>query len=377
MSNEPWKGWIPGVLSKKQLKILVKSNCITNVRYPNKACKESSIDLYLTDQGYIMNKGSVKPSGNKYIEEVLDKKLAKSLPTEKGGIKLKPKTTYLFKLRENISGLKKSGIYGQATAKSTIGRVDVLARLIVDGMDCYEGFDPDGLKKSSGEMYIEITPMTFWVKVKKDIPLSQLRLFYGDPKNVEIKGKELYETVFNCENQDGSLSVDLSKTKIGESDEEACAFCTIENDSVEPIKLWEEEEEKKPDPKDYWEPKSPDELDRLKIEKNAFYIMRSKERISMPEGVAVYCRATDETIGEMRIHYAGFVHPYFGKKRKDKKIGTPLIFEIRGHDVDVSLRNGEKMAILTFYRMSKDDTQQDNAYTNQELQLSKIFKEWI
>lgn len=29
-------------------------------------------------------------------------------------------------------------------------------------------------------------------------------------------------------------------------------------------------------------------------------------------GVAVYCRPSDETIGEMRIHYAGFVHPGFG-----------------------------------------------------------------
>lgn len=380
MSNEPWKGWIPGVLSNLQMEKLCEEGYITSIKKTENVFKigSSSIDLHLTDEGYEMFQGSVKPFGDRYKFHVTRDELAKKLsPNENEEFVLEEKKTYLFKLCERLEGLKEASIHGQATAKSTIGRIDVLARLIVDGMDCYECFDPEGLQKGSGDMYLEITPMTFPVKVKKDIPLSQLRLFYGDPKNVEIKGEELYETVFNRKKEDGSLSVDLSKTKIGESNEEACAFCTIENNSVEPVKLWVEKEEvKKPNPKDYWEPKNIDKLERLKIEKNAFYIIRSKERISLPEGVAIYCRATDETIGEMRIHYAGFVHPYFGKNRKDGETGTPLIFEIRGHDVDVSLRNGEKMALLIFYRMSEDDTLKDNAYTNQELQLSKIFKEW-
>ena len=55
-----------------------------------------------------------------------------------------------------------------APAKSTVGRVDVLARLIVDGMRTYEIFNPIGLKKGLGEMYLEITPITFDVKVKPD-----------------------------------------------------------------------------------------------------------------------------------------------------------------------------------------------------------------
>ena len=43
---------------------------------------------------------------------------------------------------------------------------------------------------------------------------------------------------------------------------------------------------------------------------------------------------------------------FFGKNRKDKKEGTPLILEVRGHDVNVSLQDKEKMARLIFYRMS-------------------------
>jgi len=36
----------------------------------------------------------------------------------------------------------------------------VLARLIVDGADIYEGFSPNFLEKSTGELFLEITPMT-------------------------------------------------------------------------------------------------------------------------------------------------------------------------------------------------------------------------
>jgi dCTP deaminase len=79
----------------------------------------------------------------------------------------------------------------------------------------------------------------------------------------------------------------------------------------------------------------------------------------------------------MRIHYAGFVHPFFGKDRSDEKVGTPLIFEVRGHDVGVILKDSEKLARLTFYRMSQDcklDGKSD--YGEQTLQLSKFFGPW-
>jgi deoxycytidine triphosphate deaminase len=66
--------------------------------------------------------------------------------------------------------------------------------------------------------------------------------------------------------------------------------------------------------------------------------------------------------------------------RDDEEIGTPLIFEVRGHDVDVNLRDGEKMARLTFYRMSQDCEKKSNVgntpYQNQTLKLSSFFDKW-
>lgn len=275
-----------------------------------------------------------------------------------GGFTLRSKTTYVFKIEQQLGPQikKEEFIHGQATARSSVGRIDVLARLIVDGMSCYEGFNHEGIHQASGCMYLEITPITFHVKVKPGISLSQLRLFWGAPDDCEIKGQALYESVLlsDSHNLDGSLSVDLSSTSVWDS--EACAFRAIFSPKSAPICLWKKPRSEMPDPNDYWGlevAKNVGGLKLLRIKKESFYILRSKEQIALPGSIAVYCRAIDETIGEMRIHYAGFAHPLFGRDRSDEKVGTPLIFEVRGHDVKVSLTDGEKMARLTFYRMSE------------------------
>ena len=86
----------------------------------------------------------------------------------------------------------------------------------------------------------------------------------------------------------------------------------------------------------------------------------------------------DESLGEMRIHYAGFVHPHFGLNRSDGKEGAPLIFEVRGHNVDVLLTDAEILARLYIYRMSEHAPALAGAtsYSNQELTLSRAFKNW-
>lgn len=385
--SEPWKDWIPGVLSDNQVKQLCEEGYVGNVDNwrddEEGPIDYSAIDLTLTGEGYQMVKGSVKPFGDRYEHFITSQGLAEALtPDADGSYKLKRTKTYLFKLKERIGlGSKGARIYGQATAKSTIGRMDVLARLIVDGMDRYEGFDPEGLDNGSGDMYLEITPMTFNVRVREGTSLSQLRLFRGKPENSEISGEEVYEPLLHVDNgheMDGYLSVNLQPTFI--SGHEVCAFCAnpMEEDD-KPIDLWERYSV---DPCPYWKFLKSDDQGYFKITMTNFYILMSKERISLKPDVAVYCRPSDETIGEMRIHYAGFVHPFFGQDRGDEQQGTPLTFEVRGHDVNVSLKDGEKMARLVFYRMScpcekhKEKHKKVKSYNEQILELSNIFAEW-
>jgi len=401
--SEPWQDWIPGVLSKEQVQELCKEEDITNVKNWNSKKKgenpidHSSIDLTLSKEGYEMVNGSIKPTKqDAYKRTILDNRgYAKVHDAESDGIfLLEKKHTYVFALNEKLDGrkLKNSPIYGRATAKSSVGRVDVLCRLIVDKMDHYEYFDPDKLPEKHVEMFLEITPITFNVRVKVGEPLSQLRLFYYPPDISRMKGKELYRCLLRRQEsvEDETLSVDLSGTEVFKKDrsvyrDNIAAFKGKVKQDIA-IDLWEHEETGRPDPNDYWECKEADRKKRLLVEKDRFYILKSKERLCLPEGIAVYCRAIDEAIGEMRIHYAGFAHPFFGKDRKDEKKGTPLIFEVRGHNINVNLVDDERLARLSFYRMSKDckkpdpedckKDEEENDYNEQELRLSKFFRPW-
>ena len=209
----PWDQWIPGALNKPQMKELWEGGFVT-FGDSEPSLDHSSADLTLTDEVYEMLKGSVKPSAIGYEWFITKAKLARRLPAsfDDGSYKLERTKTYVVRLREKLDArLRKAKvIYGQATAKSSVGRVDVLARLIVDGMTTYERFDPAGLENGSGEMFLEITPITFDVRVKKGISLSQLRFFYGDPREVVIDSPPLFNTIFrDAEHDDESLTVNL------------------------------------------------------------------------------------------------------------------------------------------------------------------------
>jgi dCTP deaminase len=351
--DRPWDNWIPGVLNKEQMLKLAGLGLLSGIE---RVVGQASIDLSLSDEAYQMNEGSVKPAdGTPYSVFLRNPKLAKTIQADTNGcFTLETRQTYVFKIEQRLHPkFGEIGISGQATAKSSVGRMDVLARLIIDGMGHYERFDADRLRNQNGDMYLEITPITFRVCVKKGICLSQLRLFYGSQEEAEISGKQIFRTVFKeSDSDDGSLSVDLTNTNVGGLP--VTAFCAEANLHTDPICLWKVTD--LPDPCKSWKFKQSEGNQRLRIENDKFYILRSKEKIRVPSGIAIYCRASDETIGEMRIHYAGFVHPHFGATRTDDELGTPLIFEVRGHQVDVSLSHGERMANLTLYRMSKRRT---------------------
>jgi dCTP deaminase len=383
-ANESWQDWIPGILSKRQVEVLRNRGHISPSA--SLSTDKSSIDLTIADECYEMLLGSVKPFGPRYKTLVLENtRLATPIESTSGVFSLTRKKTYVFRIEEKFEGVEDAPFYGQATAKSSVGRMDVLARLIVDGMPYYEYFDPDGYRKGTRTMYLEVTPLTFNVRVKTGTSLSQLRLFHCDPKRSILDAHEIRGALLHGDGlreSDFSLSLELSPTEIS-SQNKASAFCASDQkDDDDYLDLWTSTGKAKPCPKTYWDPITCDSDERnirtLEIKKDYFYILRSKERLSLPKGIAAYCRATDETIGEMRIHYAGFVHPLFGKERSDAKQGTPLIFEVRGHDVNVNLRDGEIMAQLIFYRMSEDCPPEldDSGYNNQTLKLSKYFDEW-
>jgi len=364
----------PGVLNKEQTEILFKNDVIAKLDPKN--VDSSSFDLRLSSLGYKM-RGSIKPDRDTSVSQIINDYKEQFLEDLEEKTILETGVTYLIQLEEVLRLPKGKKFFGRTTGKSSIGRLDVLTRLIVDKCHTYDMVD----EEYSGSLYIEVNPITFPIIVKKGIALSQLRLFRGRPEWSEINNDEiqLFEGIIldeNCEpKKNGDEISELRVNLLPDPKTGLSAFCALKKNNNKDLQIDLSKPKGTYDPKNFWQPIPYKKDEALEIKPEAFYILRSKERFRLPKDVAVSCQAISETLGELRIHYAGFVHPYFGFNRTE---GTPIIFEVRGHNVNIYLRDGETLANINFYRMSEpaEEPTEDSDYENQELKLSKYFKDW-
>jgi len=338
---------------------------------------ESAMDLRLSDEGWSLN-STLKPKSNSESESVrfLVHKYGKKLEGLDKGIVLRKDQVYLFKLQESLNFKDKFRLYAQASGKSSIGRLDVLTRLITDDSPIYDEIN----KAYRGDLFVEIIPLSFPILVKTGSSVNQLRLFRGKPGECRLSPSLLSEMEtpvildHNGElkrDSQNQLSIDLSPISCG--DERACALVAKQDTKLEPIDI---SLKKHYDPDLYWERVPPTE-DTLEMKRDRFYILRSKERFFLPDNIAVRCIAYTEGLGETRIHYAGFAHPWFSRHEDPaKKRGAPLIFEVRCHSFPVLARDGEDFARIEFYRMATPTRVINKDYDTQELKLSKCFGDW-
>jgi deoxycytidine triphosphate deaminase len=154
------------------------------------------------------------------------------------------------------------------------------------------------------------------------------------------------------------------------------AFRAKKDKKLPPINLDKKGSDRKGfyNPRKYWEPiywKN----GAIILEPDYLYILRSKERLKIPAHLALECKSYTTEMGEWRIEYAGFAHPFFGRSRTN---GTPIIFEVRGHNVRTILTHEIPLGNVRFLRMSElaQETQETPSYEMQELALSKCFKGW-
>lgn len=174
----------PGVLNKEQITKLSENKIITKVTLGD--ADPSSFDLHLSNQGWKM-KGSIKPNRDTDCAEIT-KTYHLDAPLDLNNLTtLETGTTYIIQIEEGFKPPPRKKLFGRATGKSSIGRLDVLTRLIVDKCPYYDKVDDE----HSGSLYLEVTPITFPIKVKKGIALNQLRLFRGLPEWNEIKKEEI------------------------------------------------------------------------------------------------------------------------------------------------------------------------------------------
>ncbi len=387
----------PGVLSRRQLLSLCEESVIQGSPDSQAAASLSAFDLTLSAQGWKM-RGAIKGNPDQPYSEILT---SKDFVEREFDINhtttLEPLCTYVFRVKEklDLSRFPNLLIYGHASGKSSVGRLDVLVRLIADYSSGYDEVRPPP-QAAMGyplSLYAEVTPISFHVRVHEGIALNQLRLFAGRPEWSELTADQLSifpSLLFNRRkeairaNSMQELSVDVSAVELGKN--RKLSGYEAKEGIKEPLDLTSF---KKLDPAFFWDLITPrrnkDDLfpdhawtsgDTLFIKPNRFYILRSQERFRLPLDIAAFVHPMTESVGDIRIHYAGFIHPGFGLAREE---GTPLIFEVRAYNVPTFLRHGEKMAVIKYHRMSEAAEGTDSArdsYQGQELTLSKFFKPW-
>ena len=129
---------------------------------------------------------------------------------------------------------------------------------------------------------------------------------------------------------------------------------------------------------DFWEKINAQRGGRLILDPDQFYILASKEALHIPPHLAAEMVPIDPTMGEFRVHYAGFFDPGFGHAPAGGK-GSRAVLEVRSHEVPFILEDGQNIGRLIYERLTEPPdevygTGIGSHYQAQGLKLSKHFK---
>ena len=361
-----------GVLPYQQIRALIRDGRITATEpVAEEQIQPASLDLRLGAVAYRLQ-ASFLPGRHSTVERKLDvlsmAELDLSSPTvlEKGCV-------YLAPLMESVRLPR--GLSAKANPKSTTGRLDIFTRLITDYGSEFERV-PDGY---SGTLFAEIVPRTFSVIVQRGVRLSQLRFVRGKPPPTD----SLLERLDEAENliyldDDGPAAADIQKgVKLsvnlrGGDATDVVAYRGRKNAPLIDVRRVDHY-----DPGAFWDRiKSPPD-GRLILNPGDFYILGSRERVVVQPDCAAEMVPFDPSVGEFRIHYAGFFDPGFGYGESDK--GTRVVLEVRAHEVPFVIEHGQVVGRVVYSRLLDIPEKIYGAsigssYQRQGLALSKQFR---
>ena len=375
---------IAGVLSSQEILELIHKNVITSENGIEKdLIQPASIDLRLGIKAWRVPASFLPGKGNKVSSRLKD--LAMHEFSLIDGAVLECGCVYIVKLLENVS--LTDNLTGIANPKSSTGRLDVFTRLIVDGAMEFEEV-PAGYQ---GPLYAEISPRTFSVLVRTGSRLNQLRLRRGQSFTSDKEMEILQEHVGLVRNQDNinlpdkikngvPLSVDLvgENGLIGYKARKHSMLIDIDKPNHYKRELFWEKitvEDLLYQGGDY---KNKNNQGSLILSPDAFYILASKEYVSVPSKYAAEMRAYDTKVGEFRAHYAGFFDPGFGLTELGAS-KTKAVLEVRSHDVPFLIEQDQTVCRLVYEPMANipsilyGEAGSSNNYQAQGLKLAKHF----
>jgi dCTP deaminase len=364
-----------GVLPSQALEQMIATGAIRS-RSPilPEQIQPSSLDLRLGAEAYRV-RASFLAAGSATVTSKLEQYRLHTVDLTKPAV-LEKGCVYIVPLQEELA--LPSGISGKANPKSSTGRLDIFTRLITDEGRQFE-IVPAGYQ---GRLFAEVVPRTFSIVTRQGDRLSQLRLFQGShqPSDLLLREIDSVETLVYLPDETPvaanianglRLSVDLAgidgSPVIGYRAKKHAPLIDLSR-----IGHYATE--------DFWDPIRRNESRTLVLDPEDFYILASRERVRIPPLYAAEMVPYDPTVGEFRIHYAGFFDPGFGYGSAAGEItGTRAVLEVRSHEVPFILEDGQVVASLVFERLLERPRALygegiGSNYQRQGLKLSKHFK---
>jgi len=367
-----------GVLPYQAIKGLIdRGQLRSEAPIEEEQLQPASIDLRLGSVGYEV-RASFLPGPGATVKEMVDSLLVDEIDLDRGAI-LRRGSVYILELQESCH---RTQLLGRANPKSTTGRLDLFTRLITNEA---ENFD-EVRKGYTGPLYVEVSPKTFNIKVRTGSKLNQLRFFRGisaqlDMSREALRSKASIDGEPLIYGEDGEprtakasngvwFSVDLKPRTEGIIGWKAVEHAPVID--LERVNFY--------DPYEFWEPVHPRSDARLILMPGDFYILGSKERVSVPPTFAAEMIPYDPAMGEFRVHYAGFFDPGFGYGHGERK-GTRAVLEVRSYEVPYLMKDGQRIGRLSYQRLLETPSKlygvegTGSFYQEQGLGLSKQFRQ--
>ncbi|MCU1356074.1 MAG: 2-deoxycytidine 5-triphosphate deaminase [Acidimicrobiales bacterium] len=337
-----------GVLPAHWLREAIAAKAIHagNFVIPDANIQPASLDLRLGEVAYRM-RCSFLP-GRETVESRRKELMLDELDLRREGVVLEAGRPYLIPLKEQLD--LPAGVRAKANPKSSTGRADVFTRVITDGSYRFDEIE-DGY---SGGLYLEVVPLSFPIRVREDLSLNQLRLSVGrtELSDDDIREHHRTEPLLFLDGEpipaddlalaNGMfLGLDLHgepERVIGyraRANAPLLDLSQIRNVPVGP----------------FWETVHSEDGTRIVLNPRAFYLLMSREAVTIPPSLAAEMTAYDPTSGELRTHYAGFFDPGFGYSPTGALAGSTAALEVRAHDVPFMVEHGQRVCKLTFEHM--------------------------
>ena len=353
-----------GVLSDRQMQKMIAASQITaGAPIDGGQIQPASLDLRLGRTAYRVRASFLAGKGNTVADRLADFTMHQMDLSE--GAVLEKGCVYVVPLLESL-GLPQ-GISGAASAKSSIGRLDLLTRIITD-----HGIEFDRVPQGyAGPLYAEICPRSFSVVAREGQMLSQIIFRAGATviSDADLRALHVKTPIVSGEaviSEGLGFSVDLKPgagTLVGYRAKPHTGVIDL-------AKL------NHYDPAAYWEEVHTTE-GRIILDPGAFYILVSREAITIPPNCAAEMAPYLAMVGEFRVHYAGFFDPGFGYSSEGT--GSRGVLEVRCHEAPFVLEHGQIVGRLVYEHMSEVPAQLygidiKSNYQGQGLKLSKHFK---